>query len=585
MLLSGALVILAAAICLGYGLLCVRMAERVRPGLSRAVTVGDVGLLGYVALGLLATVLNLFVPLSGPVAAVCCLVGLGLLVLGRHHLTQQAKNFGWSAFATVLALVALCLYLGTLIPGSTASHYDTGLYHLQAIRQIIEYPLILGAANIHMRFGYNSQLFQTSAILTGGVSSLAGAITTNALLIAFVALAVLTRAAHWKDALFARPAIFGILFVVLAVFTPILSLRSWAGTPNTDIPSGMMVLYSFYLAILLSDVAVQDGRSDEVAGTAALLMAVLALAVTLKLSAAPVVLLAALVMLKWRRGQIALRDVALSGAGALAIGLPWLARGIATSGCIAYPQPSSCLPVPWRVAHAVAQSDLDWMRAWARKPETSPEIVLADWSWFPGWLASLHQEPAWPVFVILAGAAAACILARLLLRGLVTAGEGPTPQRAVDLVILLGVAFVGVGFWFLSAPLVRYGQTWLVLPLLLLIAHFAPIGIRHAGNQITEWRALEMLQGRSFSRAVALGLALLVFASLVRKPANLLVATDIVQHQQVEVRSQGVHAGIPILVPARGNQCWDAPRICTPHLKEGLIFTPFLWTWMIRDPS
>lgn len=64
MLMAGGLALFAAAVCLGYGLAALRLAERLRPGLSSGVTVGDVGLLGYAAAGVLATLLNVVVPLS-----------------------------------------------------------------------------------------------------------------------------------------------------------------------------------------------------------------------------------------------------------------------------------------------------------------------------------------------------------------------------------------------------------------------------------------------------------------------------------------------------------------------------------------
>ena len=42
-------------------------------------------------------------------------------------------------------------------------HYDTGLYHAQAIRWIEEYGVVPGLANLHSRFGYNSASFALSA--------------------------------------------------------------------------------------------------------------------------------------------------------------------------------------------------------------------------------------------------------------------------------------------------------------------------------------------------------------------------------------------------------------------------------------
>lgn len=45
-------------------------------------------------------------------------------------------------------------------------HYDTGLYHAQAIRWIEEYGVVPGLANLHSRFGYNSASFALSAFFS-----------------------------------------------------------------------------------------------------------------------------------------------------------------------------------------------------------------------------------------------------------------------------------------------------------------------------------------------------------------------------------------------------------------------------------
>lgn len=575
MLMAGGLTLLAAVICLGYGLAALRLAERLRPGLSAGVTVGDVGILGYAAASVLATLLNVAVPLSAVPAGLACLLGLGLLAAGAAQLAAQARASGWPLWATAAGLTALCFLLGSLIPASTASHYDTGLYHVQAIRQIMEYPLILGSANIHMRFGYNSSLFQTAALLSGGVTGMAGAITTNALLIAFVVLAVLQRAVS-APAGCGRSAVFALLVCALAIGTPILLLRNWAGTPNTDIPSGIMVFYAFALALHLSDLQRLGEAGDRRAATTLLLLAVAALAVTLKLSAAPAVLLALLPLLAWKRSAIAGRDLALGIGAALVIGLPWLARGIATSGCIAYPQPSSCLPLPWRISAAVAQSDIDWMRSWARRPEVRPEIVLADWAWFPDWFAALAREPAVPTFVALAVVAAVLVLARFLMRGIVTVSDGAPRAPAADIWILAAIAAIGMTFWFLSAPLVRYGQSWLVLPLMLAIAQRFPAGWRG--------RVPALPRGRWLGAGLA-GLLVIATGAALRQPWDRLADTAVPRYPEVPTQPRSVHAGIHITVPVEGNQCWDAPRLCTPYRRDGLAVTPFLWTWMVRDPS
>ncbi len=399
---------------------------------------------------------------------------------------------------------------------------------------------------------------------------------------AFVILGVGQRALSRADGAGLRSTLFGLLAVGLALFTPLLILRVWAGSPNSDIPSALMVLYAFHLALRLSDLGGDAAAAAERGGTAALLALVVALAVTLKLSALPVVLLMALPALAWRGGRVAGRDIALGVGAALAIGLPWLPRGVATSGCLAYPQPSSCLPVPWRINAAVAQSDLDWMRSWARRPDARPEAVLADWSWFPDWVGRLAIEPSRGTFLLLGGLVLLLVVARLLLgRRLVIVADLLPGAARRDMAVLLAIALAGIAFWFLSAPLVRYGQSWLVLPLLLVIAQAAPVGWRRS-------RAADVFAVMArprFRTGAALALGFATLLSLAGNAPRRLFDTRGVTLPEVAVEPRGDLAGIPIHVPRQGIQCWDAPRLCTPHWRDGLVATPFLWGWMVRDPS
>ena len=579
MLLAGALVLSAALVCLGYGLLLLRAAQWLRPGLAAGVTLGDAGLLGFGVLGVVATLLNVLLPLGGPVAAAVCLAGVALAGLQHRALAARAGAFGWAPVAALLLLVSACLYLGAKIPGTTTSHFDAGLYHVQAVRLAMEQPLILGIANIHMRFGYNSVVFPTAALLSGGLPGLAAALTGNALLLSFVAVAVLQRALADGAARCLRSTVFGLLAVWLAIFSPLLSVGAWLGTPNSDIPSALMVLYAFYLALRLSD----RGDAPEGSGTAALLVVVVALALVLKLSTLPVLALVLLPLLARRRGWIGWQDIACGVGGAAALGLPWLLRGVATSGCLAYPQPASCLPVPWRIDPVLARYDMDWMRSWARRPETPPEIVLADWSWFPDWVATLGREPMRPAFLLLLAVTLGLILARLALRRLVIAADLlPLAAARRDTLHLLIVAMAGIAFWFLTAPLVRYGQAWLVLPLLLGIAHLAPAGWGEATGAA---RRLDAMPGHWQRRLCAGLVTVVVLISLGGHSWRRLLATGFPHYPEVAVEQRGTIGDLPLNVPREGGQCWDAPILCTPMPRDGLSMQPFGPSRMIRNPA
>src|SRR5262249_5350047 len=96
--------------------------------------------------------------------------------------------------------------------------------------------------------------------------------------------------------------------------------------------------------------------------------------------------------LTWRRGVISSTQLYTGVVLCIPLAAIWFARGVATSGCLAYPSPTFCLPVPWRISLATAQFELEWARSWARTPGVKPEIVLADWSWLPDWIHRLTQD-------------------------------------------------------------------------------------------------------------------------------------------------------------------------------------------------
>lgn len=134
-----------------------------------------------------------------------------------------------------------------------------------------------------------------------------------------------------------------------------------------------------------------------------------------------------------------------------------------------------------------------------------------------------------------------------------------------------------MAFWFFSAPLVRYGLSWLVLPLMLAIAQCFPAGWRG--------RVPALPEGGRMGAWMAALLVIAAIGGAARQPWHRLADTAFPRYPEVPVRSRGVHAGIPITEPMQGNQCWNAPRLCTPGLKDGLVFAPFLWSWWVLDPS
>jgi hypothetical protein len=577
-----ALILLGLAVSFGMGRLLLALLGRVAPGIGEGLTLGDRGLLGMLGLGALAMAVNLVLPLTAWVGGVILLVGAAGLLPG---LPWRAAAPPWPllARATLVLLLAIAARCAIWASGGLDGHYDTGLYHLQAIALAREEPAILGAANIHMRFGYNAMLFPLVAALAAGGSVLAAAATVNVIFLAWIILAVgerlirpgaMDRGLSW---------VFGAALLFILLDWQELRWGS-AGTPNTDFTPRLLLPYAVLLALALvehpSGGAAMPGRTpqgaDRAPGDALMLAVAVLLAVTLKLSNLPALLLLALPLLAWQRGVLGWR-VILAGAGlGLAIGLPWLARGVMTSGCLAYPVEASCLPVPWRIDPAVALDDVRWMRSWARLPAIHPDIVLADQRWLGPWLGALPREPVMQRIPQLLLAVGALGLLRLAWPGLPTARQRLTPRQHAELGLVMAIALAGTAFWFLGAPLIRYGIGWLLLPPLILLAALAPwphVETR-AGPADRPWAPLVVLIA-----LLAVQNALWPTRKMTQETLTAMPAPPV-----VAVEPLGSIAGFPLTRPRSGDQCWNTPLICTPTPAAGRLTAERVGPWLLVRP-
>ena len=183
---------------------------------------------------------------------------------------------------------------------------------------------------------------------------------------------------------------------------------------------------------------------------------------TVKFSALPILLLPAWWLIRsgqWRQGRWLLR----LSVGGLALAGPWLARNILLSGYPLYPLALLPLPVRWRFPAAELALHGDYITAYARNPKAF-ELVLHQhwWHWLPGWWQQQHFDNKLLLLSIAGLLPLAVGLAwrRYQYRSL----GGVSRQLVAALIALLGVVF-----WAVIAPAIRFGQGFLLAALALLL--------------------------------------------------------------------------------------------------------------------
>jgi hypothetical protein len=126
---------------------------------------------GYAPCIALLQLVHLVTPINALVTAavlcLCAVVSLSRAVEAWRRRAAHAEatpRWVWWAWLGAMLCIAFWLANRALSP---QLDFDTGFYHLSAIRWLNEFPLVPGLANLHYRLGFNQSSFLLSALLNG----------------------------------------------------------------------------------------------------------------------------------------------------------------------------------------------------------------------------------------------------------------------------------------------------------------------------------------------------------------------------------------------------------------------------------
>jgi hypothetical protein len=495
---------------------------------------GDRGILGLLAFALIGCILHFAVALSTPVQITVLAGGLILAFAFRRDIrTSPGLN--------LLASAGLCLFV--LLHPQAVHNYDDGLYYLQTFKWTREWPITVGLANLYGRLAFNSTLF-VIAPLTDRVEI---GWVTNYLAVAFVILSLFTRLVRLQGTsnFSAQVQYWLIAATILSTFVLNPPFLSWLGLLTSDSLVALLVLYWVALAAGLPYSA--QGRADF-----ALLLTSAALATTLKLSSAPLLVLTMALAWLVRRNEGVRQDENhhCSRAFGLSIALLalWIGRGVLLSGCVVYPIPQTCISeLPWTVSPQQVEREQVVIRAWARRPvEPVSGEVLQNPSWLPMWFHSIRANASillLPVGLLLGVFAFAKLASKLK----------PTDRNR--LAVIAGGLISCLLLWFFEAPALRFGEGFILATALLGISLAAaalpiPVTAHHY----------------AFQALIALMLLSCVFNMLLLRESSFVYTPP-----EAAVYQLPSPRGVAVSVPQTGDQCWAHALPCTPYVNPAAL--------------
>lgn len=515
-----------------------------------------------VLIGLL--LVGLRVPLASAPAAIAMAIALMVAaVLAFFALRAWPPQRGGSGgrlpwlVVGVLALAAVALALAALGP---VTNYDSGLYHLGAIRYAADFATIPGLANVYFPFGYGNSLFSLAAFLGNGPWGHDGYRLANGLILILVGVDLSLRLLQrrWSAGTYV------LLVAAVFAFVPMLRLADyWVTSPSQD--SSVLAVTLVSGAYLVDGVSRRTRQGWQADAAVAMVTAAILLTMRPLMAVYAAVVVVSLMYLLIRgRGVRWYSWLVLLAVGLGTLGVQaWRDRIL--SGWLMYPLDVFAFEVPWRAPAATVETAATlWA---ARDPQMEQSWQTASgFGWIGTWLSRLPTQ--WETYLLL-------VLALLTILLLIVTRH----RRANNRLLLLCMipAALTVLVWFIATP-PSYRFAW--GPLILLGAIPAGWSLKAMGSHAS-WR-------RSTAVFSAAALLLGVLASLastwsfmqdeatartsIRQWKFGPVAIDyaVSPLPQPETQPIGKNGDLLLAYPVGTDQCWLVFPMCTGAIPNSI---------------
>ncbi|AAN47420.1 LIC_10190 family membrane protein [Leptospira interrogans] len=536
--------ILSLYIFISFGILAEKIlkvkfqfTDRVLVGLSVTNT-----LVSLVSLFLPITILVLFIFLS------FCFVflyferkNLKLLTFGLIH-----KN--------IIVIITFPFLLSALVFSLNPPFaYDSGLYHIQSIKWIQEYSVVPGLANLHGRFGFNPNIFTIFALTSLKEIFKQEIFSVNFVIYSILVLHSINRIYKiLKQEGFTNSFLLHsiVLFLILEQF---MSLSS----PTPDLISIVLPLY-----ILTNLPKNENGIHSKLNLENYFSSIILSVyTISVKLATIPLCILILLLIIRYKfDGKKLLIVISII----FLILLPWLIRNVILSGYLIYPFSAiDIFNFDWKVPLNAVVSEKLSITGWARNPgEGYKEAAqMKFWEWFPIWWNTISKLNR--LFIVISFLSPIFIFIYSLFKKI---------KIDFQTFAILFTSWIGVIFWILLAPDIRFGKAFLgvsaISPLLYFNfkINFFPIKISKTSKQIILVFifiivSVFLINRRTYNRCknfIRENSAFFVRPKKIEIPQNL-------EFKKIQMNN------LEIFIPAEGDRCYDYEIPCMPYKNYSLI--------------
>jgi hypothetical protein len=400
---------------------------------------------GLSAITVIAAILSLFIPLGEWWVQFLFIMPCLILFFNKDSpaffaaLKKELQDLHFFS----IVLLSACLLLVLVMSSWTIIHPDTLGYHAQTIQWIEKYKAVPGLAYLHVRFGYQWLWFVDSALFGFSFTGMEGINLLNSSVLFWFFIFFINRINY--NFLKEGKRLYGLFWMALLVISiwSYTQVRLTATSASPDFIAALFTLVTIYL-LLEKDLKLLDASTWLLASFLALV------AVTIKLSVAPVLLVAAVpafLGLAKRKFKLFFTIFFI----AVVTLFPFIARNIITTGYIVFPLTFIEVPdVDWKYDPALALNEKNYVTAYARKPGVIPSEISAvnkmdPAEWLPTWWQNRSTaDKIIMILLVLSFISTILSIKKILLSGFIP-------------LFVLVTLLTGIIFWFVNAPDPRFG--------------------------------------------------------------------------------------------------------------------------------
>jgi len=400
---------------------------------------------GLSAITVIAAILSLFIPLGGWWVQFLFIIPCLVLFFKKDSpafFAALKKELEDLHFFSIILLSA-CLLLILVMSSWTIIHPDTLGYHAQTIQWIEKYKAVPGLAHLHVRFGYQWLWFVDSALFGFSFTGKEGITFLNSTVLFWFFIFLINRINYnfLKDG----KRLYGLLWTALLVISiwSYTQVRLTATSASPDFIAALFTLVTIYLLL-------EKDRNHPDASTWLLVSFLALVAVTIKLSVAPILLVAVVpALLGLVKGKIKLSFTILFIS--IVTLFPFIARNIITSGYIVFPLTFiDVTNVDWKNDLTLTLNEKNYVTAYAKKPGViTSEISAVNKMDLAEWLPTWWQNRSTADKIIMILLVLSFISAILSIKKILLSGFIP--------ILVLITLLTGIIFWFVNAPDPRFG--------------------------------------------------------------------------------------------------------------------------------